>query len=460
MKRLTLAAGVAATVCVIATPQARAADLGGDCCADLEERIAELEATTARKGNRKVSLSITGWVANILTWWDDGVEQNVYQTGPGTTLATNVQFTGQAQISPGWSAGYHLHIEANANDPFFVDQDTDNGVFDPGLPSFATGVVPLQSYWFLKSDTLGKVSVGKISPFSDNVTILGVDGSGLGSIFAANSPNFGNFRNFFLRRDGNFIGGTPLGRFRWDDIANCWQIGDAGTGISMDCSAAPANMVRYDGPKWNGFSVSGSWGEDDFWDVGGHYTGAVGDFKLNVAGAYSHNKDESHIVPNALFGGLIPVTNRDVGYFQIGAYLEHAPTGLFAYGTYGHEFIDSPNAATASPSGFDLDSDDAYYLKLGARQKWFSIGHTVPYVEYQKTSDMLGFFALQAGATGSEFERVGVGVVQEIDEAAMSLWLAYKHWDGEITGPAATCATLCGELDSFQRIEFGGAIVF
>ena len=28
----------------------RAADLGGNCCADLEERVAELEATTARKG--------------------------------------------------------------------------------------------------------------------------------------------------------------------------------------------------------------------------------------------------------------------------------------------------------------------------------------------------------------------------------------------------------------------------
>ncbi len=34
---------------------AQAADLGGNCCADLEERVAELEATTARKGNRKVS---------------------------------------------------------------------------------------------------------------------------------------------------------------------------------------------------------------------------------------------------------------------------------------------------------------------------------------------------------------------------------------------------------------------
>ena len=39
---------------------AHAADLGGDCCADLEERIAELEATTVRKGNKKVSVQLYG----------------------------------------------------------------------------------------------------------------------------------------------------------------------------------------------------------------------------------------------------------------------------------------------------------------------------------------------------------------------------------------------------------------
>ena len=49
------------------------------------------------------------------------------------------------------------------------------------------------------------------------------------------------------------------------------------------------------------------------------------------------------------------------------------------------------------------------------RQKWFPIGQTVPYVEYQRTEDMLGYFALEAGATGSEIERWGVGVVQDID---------------------------------------------
>jgi len=37
---------------------AHAADLGGDCCADLEERVAELEATTVRKGNKKVSVTL------------------------------------------------------------------------------------------------------------------------------------------------------------------------------------------------------------------------------------------------------------------------------------------------------------------------------------------------------------------------------------------------------------------
>jgi hypothetical protein len=37
-----------------------AAGSAADCCADLEERIAELEATTVRRGNRKLNVSISG----------------------------------------------------------------------------------------------------------------------------------------------------------------------------------------------------------------------------------------------------------------------------------------------------------------------------------------------------------------------------------------------------------------
>src|SRR6476661_7879852 len=72
---------------------AAAADLGGDCCADLEERVAELEATTARKGNRKVSLTVSGWVNENIVWWDDGVEQNVY-VGTNFVEQSRFKFTG------------------------------------------------------------------------------------------------------------------------------------------------------------------------------------------------------------------------------------------------------------------------------------------------------------------------------------------------------------------------------
>ena len=118
MRKFSLSALVAAGLLVggLSVGSASAADLGGNCCADLEERIAELEATTARKGNRKVSLTVSGWVAEQMMYWDDGFEKALYITGLGTTLATNVKFTGQATIAPGYYAGYVLHLEAIDSD--------------------------------------------------------------------------------------------------------------------------------------------------------------------------------------------------------------------------------------------------------------------------------------------------------------------------------------------------------
>ena len=66
--RLALMAAAGLFVGSVAMPSAKAADLGGDCCADLEERVAELEATTARKGNRKMSLTVSGQVHRIVLW--------------------------------------------------------------------------------------------------------------------------------------------------------------------------------------------------------------------------------------------------------------------------------------------------------------------------------------------------------------------------------------------------------
>ncbi len=141
MKKFSLGALVAAGLLMggLTAGSASAADLGGNCCADLEERIAELEATTARKGNRKVSLTISGWVGEQVMYWDDGLEKNAYVTGLGTTLATNVKFTGQATIMPGYYAGYVIHSEMQDSDSLTISQGNSTG---PSLYSTLTAPEP------------------------------------------------------------------------------------------------------------------------------------------------------------------------------------------------------------------------------------------------------------------------------------------------------------------------------
>src|SRR6056297_1991983 len=88
---------------------AQAADLGGNCCADLEERVAELEATTARKGNRRTSLEVSGHVNEAILFWDDGHEQNVY-IGTPVNSRSRFRFKGSARIDADWSAGFLMEF--------------------------------------------------------------------------------------------------------------------------------------------------------------------------------------------------------------------------------------------------------------------------------------------------------------------------------------------------------------
>ncbi len=186
MKKYSLGALVAAGLLVsgLTAGSASAADLGGNCCADLEERIAELEATTARKGNRKVSLTISGWVAEQVMWWDDEpraeqrlrrrprhharpatssspVRRPSRQAGAPVTCCTS-RLIGSDSLTTG--------SERAAVRPCMASERR-------SAPTPVLALQLLQSFWFMKSDHLGKVSVGLQSQASDNTAIL-VDGSG------------------------------------------------------------------------------------------------------------------------------------------------------------------------------------------------------------------------------------------------------------------------------------------
>lgn len=420
MKRLRWIAWVSAIAGVVPLHAAVAADLGGDCCSDLEDRIAELEATAARKGNRNVSLTITGWVAQQIQWWDDGVKSNTYVTDLTSDLDSHVTFTGQAKINSDVTAGYMLELISSNAEPVLISQDKP----DANLGSVST----LQSYWFLKSDTLGKVSVGKVSPTADNWSIL-VDGSG--SLAPGNDVLFEG-SSFYMNN------GKTRTPYTWGDMALCHFTNLA---IGADCNGLPSNAVRYDSPTIAGFAASATWGEDDYWDVGLKYSGQFDQFQVSAAVAYSQTDD-----PN-LFNFE---ANRRDNYLQAGLYIMHVPTGIFVYGAYGKE---DPTNLTAA--GNSIPDDHHLYAKVGLREAWIPLGHTVMWGEYAQYNNMTSDALIDAGATSTRIDRWGFGVLQEIDAAAMSVWVKYRNLAGTVDGVPEL-----NHIDDYNTVVAGALINF
>ncbi len=443
-RNFTSSALVGAAAVVLMSDGALAADLGGNCCADLEERIAELEATTARKGNRKVSLAISGWITEQILGWDDSISSDAYVGTSLNDLGNRLHFDGSAKIDTEWSAGYSLRLDITGANGFVQDAFNANGGEGP------PGV--LNSYWWLKSERLGRISVGRQSQASDDTW---VDVSGAGSIFAANLVIFDG-QNFQLVPEGT----GQRAKARWGDIGNCYTLG---VGIFADCGGDRTNSVRYDTPTIGGFVASTSWGEDDFWDVALRHSGEFGAFKTAFGASYQENFSTR---TNAI---------TDTGIFQVSFAALHNPTGLFASIYYGHE----------DPDGFK--DTDQLYVKAGIRASLNSLGATVFYGEYGRGTDM--FSGLVGGAvfsgvtdicdgfagtggkidtacgggaveaTGSTFERFGFGVVQELDAASMAIWLKYKNYGGDVDFVSGGVKDT-EDLEDLHLYALGAAIFF
>jgi hypothetical protein len=284
--------------------------------------------------------------------------------------------------------------------------------------------------------------------------------------------------------------------------------------------------VRYDSPTWGGFRFETSYGKNqltgplqpalnpyltslsptiefldtsdtDFWDIAVFYTGDWNSIKLSAAAAYTWI--ETAVRPS--LGNLLnnaTSTLTDGNLFQIGASIMHKPSGLGIYGLYQHEetggrntlFFTSPNV-TASIANPDTD---VWYVKPFWRKAWSPIGATVLFAEYGQYEDQfgaaefnlctLGFSpttttggfcfntvgAANAYVTGSEVQRWGLGVVQEIDSAAMHLWLRWQHqefdklsavgFDSAVGSVCEFGCTFNQGFDDFDVFQAGGIIFF
>jgi predicted porin len=385
---------VAAAASIYST-SAMAADLGGDCCADLEERVAELEATTARKGNRKVSLTISGQVNELVYWWDNGEESNVYQGTSGFS-SSRFRMKGSANISEEWSAGYYIEIETVAG-----QVNTNTAEDDDGRgPTLGLR----HSMWYLKSKRLGQMSVGYYSFADDDI----LSSMAVGGTATAAQGNYDAAPGMGL----NF-GGTNLA------VRDVFDVRDIDRG----------NIIRYDSPSIAGFTLSAAWGEDDRWDVALRYAGEFNGIKIAAGIGYHEDHDNG---PDNGPSQRTPVDYRD---FRMSGGVLHVPTGLFVDAAYVNvDFDPTPSQAALNPD-FHTDNFQFWYIRPGIYRKWHALGKTSIFGEYGEAQ---GSGRCSDGTnTANIFQRCdgtfyGVGVQQYVDAAAMEIYLGWRHFEADL----------------------------
>lgn len=357
-------------------PPAHAADLGGNCCADLEERIAELEATSATKGNKKITLEIDGQINGGYTYATLGDFHEGRITSSNGNDRSVVGFTGEAKIMDGWSAGYRLEIDIEqiglAGPVGHVIGNNDE-----------TGV--RQSYWFLKNKQLGKVSVGKAAQATSDLDEWSVSQA--------------------------WIAGKPLSLGSLSDLYL--------TSLDTPFDGGYRTVVRYDSATWEGFTLSATWGDSlDIKDPNGNgrtydaalrYLNDVQDFKVMGSVGYRRSTD---LEVNLLGITTITVPTGDVDTFLASGSVMHMPTGIFGGVSYAHQDYSDLNFTLA---GLDVTA--------GIEQRFFKpLGKTT-------IAGSWGRFAIDAGGFSPNVNYYGLSLVQAIDQAAMDVYLGYRHYD-------------------------------
>jgi hypothetical protein len=365
--------------------------------------------------------SLSGWINEGIIYYDDGGTSDINQTSDnGVTLGSRMTFAGSTDLSHGLSAGFEVILEPQdvATQPILTNQtalDTSTNLLG-GVTTLGHNV-HVAGGW-------GKLTVGLLSTPTDNIAVLADPSLTLWDSIAV-----------LFRGNGFVTAGNPgsIGSY-----ATCFG---SGLGIGIDCNGIYRNAVRYDLPTFvEGLGIATSYANDDIYDVAGKWNGQLGRMTAILHMGYTVINSTDMGAP-----GVVSVYDSS-DIFQLQAGLMDPVTGIFGTVAYQNESADAhPGAAINTP-----EDSDAYWIKVGVKKAFNTLGDTAIAFQYGSYNDQYGAVHVGNGVTGSELERIGFSINQYFG-SRLIIYGAYENLDTDVDGPAATQALYVNadDLDIF-----------
>lgn len=275
-----------------------------------------------------VEAKLSGQVNQLIMWADNGIDDDIF-IGDNENSSTRLRFTGSEEFN-GVTAGIRIEFDAERN----LSSNFD-------LPNRGDGAFRLLDRWFdaTFACAFGKVSLGKGSGAADGTAEVDLSGT---AVITSSGVDFTAGGFTFINKNTNLPSGTTVG----DTRSNF-------DGLSRN------SRLRYDTPKFAGFSFAGSFTNGNAMEVSGLYTGEFGSLgKLAAAFGYVDTNER----------GAIEFTQWD------GSLSWLAPFGLNVTLAVGQRDPDVAGGVKA----------DNGYVKVGWK---FGSVHAVS-VEYGMTKDL------------------------------------------------------------------------
>jgi hypothetical protein len=424
---------------VVGISSARAADLGGNCCADLEERVAELEATAARKGNRKMSLTITGQVNKVIQYWNDGFNSATRFGLDNTNSSSRFSFLGEGKVTPTVKIGFDITIETEgvnttsrqnqfnedgtfSNLTYISPSSVNQGTANSGNSDSFFGDARRAAVW-VEDARLGRATLGRY----ESAGVVGTIDLGGISVIGGSSVALLN-GNFAMRSTDGGYTAANMGSF-----------------LDPSSFQGRSELLRYDSPSIQGFIFSASIAEEvsdhqgPYWGTMLRYANEFNGVRVAAGIGYEHIADKwtaatlnstVTVTPGGTTsaGGpansFIPGTSGnsrntpDIDAWGLSLAALHVPSGLFLQGQYmkvaynnagstttgswgetcgastsgGTSVVTTP--ITDTPGAFRLDGScnpkkdaDFWQVQGGITKNWFGFGNTALYAEYNRLKD-------------------------------------------------------------------------